>query len=320
MAPGDVVQSVLAPAGTAAASIHQLWSVMLWTAATVFALVMAFIAAALVHSARHRDTPHPPAPTERTLNRAVIAAVALTAVILVALLTASVWTTAAVGSLRAESAVSIHVAGHQWWWEIEYEDAVPSRRALTANEIHLPLRRPVAVKVESRDVVHSFWIPNLQGKRDLIPGMPTTIWLQADRAGPLRGQCAEFCGLQHAKMAFDVVVEPEADFERWLDSVRAPAVEPTRPLEARGREVFTTERCGRCHTIRGTEANGQVGPDLTHVGSRQTIASGSLINSPAHRREWIANPQAVKPGNQMPPTPLDDDRMAALVAYLGMLR
>jgi len=293
---------------------------MLWTSTAVFAVVMLFIAGALIHSARSRKKPDAPAVGERTLNNAVASAVAMTVIILVGLLAVSVWTTAAVDAVRAESAVSVHVIGHQWWWEIEYEDAVPSRRALTANELHVPLHQPVAVKVDSRDVIHSFWVPNLQGKQDLIPGMPTAIWIQADRAGRFRGQCAEFCGLQHAKMAFDVVAEPAADFERWLEGLRAPAVEPSNEQERRGQTVFETERCARCHTIRGTEANGQVGPDLTHVGSRQTIASGTLLNTPAHRREWIVNPQAVKPGNQMPPTPLADDAMAALVAYLGTLR
>jgi len=293
---------------------------MLWTSAAVFALVMAFIAAACMRSASSPKDPDTPATSERALTRAVASAVTLTVVILVGLLTSSVWTTAAVDAVRAESAVSVHVVGHQWWWEIEYEDAVPSRRVLTANELHVPLHQPIAVKVESRDVIHSFWVPNLQGKQDLIPGMPTAIWVQADRAGRFRGQCAEFCGLQHAKMAFDVVAEPEADFERWLDSLRAPAVQPSNEQERRGLALFETERCARCHTIRGTEANGQVGPDLTHVGSRQTIASGTLLNTPAHRREWITNPQAIKPGNQMPPTPLADDELAALVAYLGTLR
>jgi cytochrome c oxidase subunit II len=294
---------------------------MLWTSAAVFAVLMAFIVSALVRSARRDETAARTVPvSERSLTRAVSAAVAASVVILIGLLVASVWTTLAVNSLRADNAVSVRVTGHQWWWEVEYEDTVPSRRALTANELHLPLHRPVVVKVESRDVVHSFWVPNLHGKRDLIPGMPTAIWIRADRAGQFRGQCAEFCGLQHALMAFDVVAEPDADFERWLDAVRAPAVEPASDEARRGLAVFVTGRCGRCHTIRGTEANGQVAPDLTHVGRRQTIAAGTLLNTPAHRRAWITNPQAVKPGNQMPPTPLDDEAMTALVAYLGTLR
>jgi cytochrome c oxidase subunit 2 len=262
----------------------------------------------------------PRSPTEPSLNRAVWAALAATVVVLVALLAASVWTGRAVAALRAESAVSISVTGHQWWWEIEYEDAVPSRRALTANELHIPVGQPVVIKVTSRDVIHSFWVPNLHGKRDLIPGMTTAIWLQADRPGRYRGQCGEFCGLQHAHMAFDVVAESAADFARWLDRVRAPAVDPVGALERRGLEVFTTERCGRCHTIRGTEAAGQAGPDLTHLASRFTIAAGTLPNTAAHRRAWIANPQASKPGNQMPPTPLADSDLAALVSYLGTLR
>jgi cytochrome c oxidase subunit 2 len=318
IASGDVIQSALAPAGPHAAAIHQLWQLLLWTSAAVFAIVIAFIAAALVRSARR--PPGSPAATERTLYRGVVAGVIATAAILIGLLAASAWTTRALTFARAESAVSIQVIGHQWWWEIEYEDAVASRRVLTANELHVPLHRPVVVKVASRDVIHSFWVPNLQGKRDLIPGMTTAIFLQADRAGRYRGQCAEFCGLEHANMAFDVVAESDGDFERWLDAMRAPAVPPSAELERRGLELFTTERCGRCHTIRGTDANGQVAPDLTHVASRLTIAAGTLPNTPEHRRSWIENPQAVKPGNQMPATPLPEDAMTALVTYLGTLR
>jgi cytochrome c oxidase subunit 2 len=318
IASGDVIQSALAPAGPHAAAIHQLWQLLLWASAAVFTIVIAFIVAALVRSARR--PPGAPNANERTLYRGVVAGVTATAAILIGLLAASAWTTRALTAARAETAVSIQVIGHQWWWEVEYEDAVPSRRVLTANELHVPLQRPVVVKVASRDVIHSFWVPNLQGKRDLVPGMTTAIFLQADRAGRYRGQCAEFCGLQHAKMAFDVVAEPDSDFERWLDAMRAPAVEPAAEPERRGLEVFTSERCARCHTIRGTDANGQVAPDLTHVASRLTIASGSLPNTAEHLRAWIENPQATKPGNQMPPTPLSDDAMTALVAYLGILR
>jgi cytochrome c oxidase subunit 2 len=191
---------------------------------------------------------------------------------------------------------------------------------LTANEMHLPLHRPVVLKVTSRDVIHSFWVPNFQGKRDLIPGMTTAIWLQADEEGRFRGQCAEFCGLQHAHMAFDVVVEPEAQFERWREQQRRASTLPDAGVESRGLDVFTTQRCGRCHTVRGTEANGQAGPDLTHLASRLTLAAGTLANSPAHRRDWIRNPQAAKPGTQMPPTPLSNEEMTALLAYLDTLR
>jgi cytochrome c oxidase subunit 2 len=178
----------------------------------------------------------------------------------------------------------------------------------------------VVLKVDSRDVIHSLWVPNLQGKRDLIPGMTTAVWLQADRAGRFRGQCAEFCGVQHAHMAFDVVVEPETQFEQWLDGQRAPASRPTDPVAARGLDVFMSARCGRCHTIRGTDAAGQAGPDLTHVASRLSIGAGTLPNSAAHRRTWVQDPQSAKPGTQMPANPLGDEAMTPLLVYLDTLR
>lgn len=317
MRGGDVVQSVLAPGGPHALSIHGLWVLMLWTTTIVFTIVLGFVLAALWRGLRRRTAE---AAEDRPLHRTILISAVATTLILLGLLAASVWTSRTVVSLRADAPVSIAVTGHQWWWEFEYEDAQPSRRVLTANEIHIPLRRPVVAKVTSRDVIHSFWVPNFQGKRDLIPGMTTAIWLQADQPGRYRGQCAEFCGLQHAHMAFDVVVEPEADFERWLDGQRAPAAVPADALASRGLEIFTTERCGRCHSVRGTEASGQAGPDLTHVASRLSIAAGTLPNTTAHRRDWVRNPQMVKPGTQMPPTPFAEPDMTALVAYLDTLR
>src|SRR4029079_14595470 len=172
--------------------------------------------------------------------------------------------------------VSIAITGHQWWWEIEYEDASADRRVTTANEIHIPVARPVVLKVTSRDVIHSFWAPNLHGKRDLIPGYTTAIWLQADRPGTFRGQCAEFCGRQHAHMAFELVAESDEDFNRWLDARRAPARAPDTDQQRRGRGGFTPARCAGCHEIQGTDAHGRFGPTLTHVGSRGTLGAGTL--------------------------------------------
>jgi cytochrome c oxidase subunit 2 len=288
---------------------------MLWVVSAVFTVTIAFVAAALVRGMRSECS-----SSERMLTRGVAIAVALTVVILVGLLVISVWAGRSVASLHASSAITIEVVGHQWWWEISYDDALPSRRVTTANEIHIPTNRPVVLKVTSRDVIHSFWAPNLQGKRDLIPGYTTAIWLQAEQPGLFRGQCAEFCGLQHAHMAFDVIAEPEAAFERWLDAMRQPANPPRSDSEQRGREVFMTSRCAGCHTVIGTDAHGQVAPDLTHVATRSTIGAGTLPNTPEHMRGWIRDPQASKPGNQMPPNPLSDDDLQALLAYLANLR
>src|SRR3954469_7897726 len=236
MSSGDVIQSVLAPAGIQSSSIHHLWSLMLWVTAGVYVITIVFVALSVARGMRH-DRPAV-ANAERVLTGSVGMAVAVSVVILLGLLVASVWTGRTVASLHASSAVTVNVTGHQWWWEIEYEDAVPSQRVLTANEIHVPLNRPIVLKVTSRDVIHSFWAPNLQGKRDLIPGYTTAIWMQADRPGVFRGQCAEFCGLQHAHMAFDIIAESETDFEHWLSGMRQTARPPNGGDQLRGHDLF----------------------------------------------------------------------------------
>jgi cytochrome c oxidase subunit 2 len=280
---------------------------------------MAFVSAAFVRGISRVRTRQPQS-ADRNLIRSVAVAVGATISILIGLLVASVWTGRSMASLHALSAVTIEVTGHQWWWEITYDDAMPSRRAVTANELHLPLNRPVVLKVTSRDVIHSFWAPNLQGKRDLIPGYVTAIWLQADQPGIFRGQCAEFCGLQHAHMALDIVAEPEAEFERWLDGVRRSAPEPQTVEQRRGHDVFMANRCSGCHNVAGTAAHGQIAPDLTHVATRRSIGAGTLPNTREHLGDWLRDPQASKPGNQMPPNPLAPVDLRALLSYLEMLK
>jgi cytochrome c oxidase subunit 2 len=316
----DVNQSVLAPAGTQASSIHALWSLMLWTSVAVFVIVLAMLIVGVIRGMRNRSTDDSSLPSERSLSRAVGLAVGATVLILIALLTASIFTTRAIDSLQASSAITIALTGHQWWWEVQYEDAIPSRRVITADELHIPVNRPVVFKVTSRDVIHSFWVPNLQGKRDLIPGYTTAIWLQADRRGVFRGQCAEFCGMQHAHMALEIVAESDQDFESWLDAMRQPARDPSDPRPRRGRDVFMQARCAGCHRIAGTDAAGQIAPDLTHIATRTTLAAGTMPNTADNLAAWIQDPQHVKPGNQMPPNPLPADDLQALVAYLGTLR
>src|ERR1043165_1340641 len=274
MSSGDAIQSVLAPAGTQASSIHHLWLLMLWVTTIVFILTLGSITVALMRGTRRTRTGLA-APAARALTWGVAMAVTLSVCVLMGLLIASLWTGRATASLHADSAVALNVIGHQWWWEIEYEDPIPSRRVRTANEIHLPINRPVVIKVTSRDVIHSFWVPNLQGKRALIPGYTTAIWLQANRSGRFRGQCAEFCGLQHAHMALDVTVESEQDFERWLGAMRQPAPDPPGRAEQQGRDVFLHARCAGCHAIRGTDAAGRIAPDLTHIASRSTLGAGT---------------------------------------------
>jgi cytochrome c oxidase subunit 2 len=316
----DVNQSALSPAGLPASSIHHLWSVMLWVAVFVTAVVLAYVGAALIRGMRNESRDTTSVTSEQTLSRAVAGAVGLTVLILFGLLVASISTQRVVGSVRASSALTIEIVGHQWWWEIHYDDAVPSRQVVTANEFHIPTNRPVVLKVTSRDVIHSFWVPNLQGKRDLIPGYTTALWIEAEHPGVYRGQCAEFCGLQHAHMALDVVAEPEADFQGWLDAMRQPASDPRDAAPHKGRDVFMQARCATCHTVRGTDAAGQVAPDLTHLATRRTLGAGTLPNTPEHLADWIRDSQRVKPGNPMPPNPLTTDEIAALVAYLDTLR
>jgi cytochrome c oxidase subunit 2 len=306
-----ILQSALDPAGPQAAHIAWLWWLMFWVAAIVFVLVIGFIAVAIVNR-----TP----ANESSLTAGVTVAVGATVVTLFVLLVATMITQRGVAALGASSAVTIELTGHQFWWEVQYDDANPSRREATANEFHIPVGRPVVLKVTSRDVIHSFWAPNLTGKRDLIPGYTTAIWLQADRADVFRAQCAEFCGKQHAHMALDIVAEPEEAFERWLDAQRRPAEEPTSDGALRGRDVFMRRQCVLCHQIRGTSAAGLVGPDLTHLASRGTLAAATLPNTTGHLGGWIVNAQAIKPGSQMPPNPMSSDDLQSLLAYLENLK
>jgi cytochrome c oxidase subunit 2 len=314
----SVLQSVLDPAGPQAAHISWLWWLMFWVTTAVFVIVFALVLAAMWRGGRAR--PSADEAADRPLAAAVSVGVALTVVILFGLLGATMWTHRAVLALGAESAVTVNVTGHQFWWEFEYDAAVPSQRVTTANELHIPVGRPVVLKVTSRDVIHSFWVPNLHGKRDLVPGITSAIWLQADRPAVYRGQCAEFCGRQHAHMAFEVVAEPDARFERWLDAQRQLARAPQSAAETHGRDLFLTTQCVLCHTVRGTPAAGKVGPDLTHVGTRGKIASATLQTRPDDVAKWIRDPQHVKPGSQMPPTPLSDADVQALSDYLVNLK
>jgi len=207
--------------------------------------------------------------------------------------------------------LTVRVVGHQWFWEIGY----PGTKAVTANELHLPTNTRVDVVGSSADVIHSLWIPELNRKVDLIPGRTNRVLLFADRVGTYSGECAEFCGLQHAHMLLTVIAQPRAQFDSWLRRNEAPAQSST----AAGAQVFQRE-CASCHQIRGTAAQGQVGPDLTHVASRQTLASGTIPNDRAHLREWLRDPQHVKPGNKMPQLPLSRADLDSLVSYLESLR
>lgn len=219
-----------------------------------------------------------------------------------------------------EGSLKISVVGEQWWWRVRYEPADGTPVDL-ANEIRLPVGEPVQFELESPDVIHSFWIPALGGKMDMIPGRRTRLTLEPTRTGIFRGVCAEYCGTAHALMAFSVVVMEREEFARWLEEQRAPAREPAEPLAALGRERFFANGCSACHAIRGTEARGLVGPDLTHVGGRATVGAGILPNGRADLIRWIARTHEVKPGVHMPHFGmLPRDELEALAAYLESLR
>jgi len=208
--------------------------------------------------------------------------------------------------------LTVEVTGHDWWWEVRY----PGTGVVTANEIHIPVRTPVRVEVRTADVIHSFWVPRLNRKIDTIPGRTNAIELYADRVGRYRGQCAEFCGLQHAHMAMYVFAEPRPVFRRWLAREAKPAARPTGALARQGEQLFLGGSCSTCHAIRGTDARGYTGPDLTHLQSRTTLGALTVPNGEGYLARWITDSQHFKPGNQMPDVPLTGRRLRALLAYL----
>jgi cytochrome c oxidase subunit 2 len=322
-------QSALAPAGPQAERIADLWWLFFSVLVTVYVLVIAATLAAVFR--RRRAAPADDGAllhgldarsdaSEGRLIRVIVGSTAVTVLVLIVFLFASIRTGRALSDLEAADPVRIDVTGHQWWWEVTYKHAEPSRQFTTANEIHLPLNQPVEISTTSADVIHSLWIPNLHGKRDLIPGRIGRIWIQADREGIYRAQCAEFCGMQHAHMALVVVAEPVSAFNAWLDRQRRPAPAPQTPAQRRGQEVFLSGPCVLCHAVRGTPAMSRVGPSLTHFGGRPTIAAGYLPNTPGYLAAWLSDPQQLKPGARMPPMALSSEDLQALVAYLHSLK
>jgi cytochrome c oxidase subunit 2 len=310
------IQSALHPAGVQAARIEQLWWLMFWVCTAVFIAVMLGLAVALARGRAGRSTE----TADGTLTRNVSVAIAASTVTLIGLLVASVLTGRAIGSLNAPDALAVQITGYQWWWSIEYLNVDPSLRVTTANELHLPIGRPVAVTLKAADVIHSFWVPALHGKTDLVPGRETSTWLRVDRPGVFRGQCGEYCGVQHAHMGLVVVAEPSEHFERWLSAQRRLAPEPVTSDQVRGRQIAEQGPCALCHTIRGTTAAARTAPDLTHFATRSTIGAGTVPNTRGYLAGWIADPQHLKPGNRMPPTGLSPSDLQAVVAYLETLR
>lgn len=313
------IQSILDTGGIQAERVADFWWFAFTIAAVVFVLVIAAAAYATFH--RRREALDEPAK-QRRMTRWIAGSVGTTAVVLL------VYFVVDLRLGRAEAALgegdpemlTIEVTGHQWWWEVKYSDREPSRRVTTANEIHVPVGRPVRLKMTSGDVIHSFWVPSLSGKRDLIPRHLSEITFRADREGIYRGQCAEFCGHQHAKMGLLVIAQSPSEFQSWYARQLLPAEHPRDSVQTRGQEVFLSAACVMCHTIRGTAAGGRVGPELTHLASRRTLASAAIPNTRGHLAGWIADPQRIKPGTRMPPNPLKSEDLQALLAYLETLR
>ena len=300
-------QSALAPAGRDAERIAELF----WWMAGGAVLVWVLVIGLAVHALRNPRA-HPRREGELLI---LGGGVAFPTLALGVLLAVGLHALPQVLALPEEGGMRIAVGAEQWWWRVRYGEGAEAVEL--ANELRLPLGERVEVVLESADVIHSFWAPALAGKVDAIPGRVTRLALEPTRTGTFRGACAEFCGDAHARMAFHVVVEERAGFEAWLERQRAPAAEPGGELARRGRELFLATGCGACHAVRGTEARGVVGPDLTHVGSRLGLAAATLPNEAAAFARWIARPEELKPGAHMPAfAMLPPEELEALAAYL----
>ncbi|HEX6457359.1 MAG TPA: cytochrome c oxidase subunit II [Thermoleophilaceae bacterium] len=310
-------QSTLHPGSDGTRKIAHLFWGMLAAAAVVFAGAVVLLA--LSYRRRNREG-IPMVENEHAVSNGLVVAfgIVIPVVCLVIL-----FAIADIGVVKATSApakgqtkMNMTVIAHQWFWEVRY----PGTTAATANEIHIPVKTPVNVTLKTDDVIHSFWVPELNKKVDTIPGHPNTIELYADRVGVYRGQCAEFCGLQHANMAMAVYADPPAKFKAWLANMSRPVATPTTPQAKAGEQVFLTQQCASCHTIRGTAARGTIGPDLTHLQTRNTLAALTIPNRKGYLGGWVLDPQHIKPGNKMPGLNLSGPQFQNLLSFLEGLK
>ncbi len=310
-------QSTLRPESDQTRKILHLWWGMLAAAAVVMAGALLLLA--IAWKRRNREGLPAVGKDEGVSTGLVVAfGIVIPVTCLVALFfIADIGVVNATSAPKAgQSKLNMTVVGHQWFWEVRY----PGTRAVTANEIHIPARTPVDVTLRSADVIHSFWVPELNKKVDMLPGHPNRIELYADHPGVYRGQCAEFCGLQHAHMAMAVYADPPAKFRAWLANESRPLAPPAAGDAQAGEGVFMSEQCASCHTIRGTAARGTIGPDLTHLASRHTLGALTIPNDHAHLTDWVANPQRIKPGNKMPGLNLSRQQLRQVVTFLEGLR
>ena len=313
-------QSVFDVHGESAVSLKQLIILIVAVCSAVWTLVMVALIFALWRRRERVERPFVADPDrERRMTRVVAAAVAASVLVISAFTLESFFTTRAL-SVAVGDDLTIKVRGLQWWWDVEYLGPRPDLRVQTANEIHVPVGRNIRLQLEGIDVIHSFWVPSLAGKQDLIPGRPNELTIRAERTGVYRGQCAEFCGLQHAHMAFFVIADEQPGFDEWLRAQRENAATSSDAEIAAGQAIFLSKPCAACHSIRGTSANGTTGPDLTHVGGRKYIAAGLLETTRGSLAAWIADPQTIKPGNNMPMVPLSAEELRSVSAYLASLK
>jgi len=315
-----VTHHVLAPAADQAEAIATVWQGLFWPNLVIYLAMLAALAWALWR--RRPAADEAPGLRAKHTHHWGLALLGWTVFIAATLTAYTALSFVQDRRLlaREPDALRVRVTGEQWWWQVEYPDSDPSRQVTTANELHLPVGRMARIELQSDNVIHSLWIPALNGKQDLIPGRRTEMAVTPRATGHYRGECAEFCGLQHAHMVLPVTVESPAAFAAWLDAQRAQAAPPASPSATRGKQVFESGPCALCHAISGTDAGSHAGPDLTHLASRPTLGAGALPNDRAHLLAWLADPQAHKPGTNMPDPKLSPAQLTDVVAYLEGLR
>jgi len=308
--------------GPGAARIAGLWWVMLGFGVLITILVFVLLTAAILR--RRRATSETPPDTNEKIGIGwlIWGGIVLPLVVLSVVFVLTIGVLAVVNNPQGQPAMTIKVIARRWWWQVDY----PDKGVTTANELHIVTGVPVEIQLESADVIHSFWVPQLTGKMDAIPAKPNRLSIQADNAGVYRGECAEFCGLQHAHMGFMVVAQSQNDFDQWISTQQQPAPPAQEDLVVRGQQVFLSAGCAFCHTVNGLDDKGvdaskvDLGPDLTHLSSRLTIAGASLTNTRGNLAGWIVDAQHVKPGSLMPPMYLQSQDLQALLAYLETLK
>ncbi|CAN5258803.1 cytochrome c oxidase subunit II [soil metagenome] len=308
---GCALDGALAPRGSSASTIAGVWWYMFWVGTAVFVGWLALFGWALL---RPRGQEATDSDHEARIHRRLIVGggIVLPVIVLGSLFG---YNLSALLALPRGGDVVVDVTGYQYWWEVAY----PQAGFVTANEMYIPTDTDVRVRLHSEDVIHSFWVPQLGGKRDLVPGHVNELTLRATEPGRYLGECAEFCGIQHANMRFDVVAVAPGEYDAWLARMARPAPRPDTPSERAGYEAFMTSSCAACHAIRGTPADGRVGPALTHFARREELGAGVAPNDRGHLGGWVVNSQALKPGNLMPPVEVDARQLPELLTYLESL-